>query len=684
MTPDELEQLILETKDAETVRLAFKEMDETARKKLSATASKVHRQLHEGKANANASDRLQTFLKTRKDGSYTHWNSRANSNAVLAVFALGPLSAVKKWYIRPSHEDEEVFRKLIADRRPQWLPDWIDYEFEQEWPQLDFATVRTWVCDGLIAKPVGEGYYRSFASHLMRTGFYGRDKTVVPPISKQVLADPKLLDDIEGLFRVETTAFNTNSWLVKGAPDHYETWPQALVKLAEGGHYDRAKLLDLALSGLQADIKQNQLAGYHKFFKLLQPSEKEIASRQPALIALLCHPVGHVAKFAIDMLAALEKAKLLDDEKVLPELPSVFSTEAKGNGIAALRLLDRLLKRTAKQNGGKPDAQALGGVIEGLRHPNADVQNKAIAMLGTHAGSLDRSQWRGVESFGAFVAASHRGAMAKLLELAGDAIEPGSVAAAAPDAEIIAAYRPDTRDFAQWTVLDDAARIAPVKDLQELIDLAFHCAEIVEDVDEIERLIDGISRLADQRPADFRDRVDPLIHRMQKGGTSQTGLASALPGVAEAVRALVLTWAMGEPRDPDNQELAYYRQEDAFVPVIAFLHSAARHVHSRQPRQLLSAITHRGGWIDPLVWVERLRAVKAGGIADSMDFRLSLLRLAPDNRAQALEMASALSGDAGRLARFALGGNDTPTRSDRERYASWITAARARTPCGLE
>ena len=101
MTPDELEQLILETKDAESVRLAFKAMDEMARKKLSTTASKIHRQLHDGKANASASDRLKKFLKTRKDSSYTHWNSRANSNAALAVFALGPLSAARKWQTRP-------------------------------------------------------------------------------------------------------------------------------------------------------------------------------------------------------------------------------------------------------------------------------------------------------------------------------------------------------------------------------------------------------------------------------------------------------------------------------------------------------------------------------------------------------------------------------------------------------
>ena len=147
------------------------------------------------------------------------------------------------------------------------------------------------------------------------------------------------------------------------------------------------------------------------------------------------------------------------------------------------------------------------------------------------------------------------------------------------------------------------------------------------------------------------------------------------------MRALVLTWAMGELRGSHKQELAYYSREDAFVPMIAYLHGVAQHIDRRESRQLLSAVTHQGGWIDPLVWVERLhKAVLHGGVEDSIDFRLSLLRLAPDNRAEACARVKAMAGDAGRLARFALGGDEAPGRDDRKHYASWLTAARARDP----
>ena len=681
MTPEELEQLVLDTKDTEAIRLAFQAMDEKARKKLSTTASTLHRQLFDGKANAAASDRLKQFLSKRSDETYTHWNSQANSNAALAVFAVGPLSAVKKWQTRPSYEHRNVFRKIIADRRPDWISDWVAHELEQDWTHLEFPIIRSWVRAGIISKPVCEGYYRQFAAHLMRTGFHTRGEEYVPPLSTQLLEAPDLLDDIEGLFKFETNAFNTNSWLVKGAPEHYETWPQALVKLADGGHYDRGKMLDLSLAGLQADIKQNQLSGYHKFFKQLAPTQDELTQRQPALIALLCHSVGHVAKFAIEMLTKLESAKRLDDDQVLRELPSVFAGESKGNGIAALRLLDKVLKRSAKKHKGVPAPAALSAVIEGLRHANADVQAKAITLLETYAEALDKAQWQDIDGFGGFVAASNRAALASMLDQADGAVDTSARAMPVAKPGDMEAYEPDRRLFAEWSVLGDETRITPVASLEELIDLALHCVEVVGNADEVERLIDGISRFADERPSDFYDRVKPMVHRLNKGSTGAGGIGVAYPGIAENMLALLLTWATGELHGAQKRDLTYYTREDAFVPMIAHIHALAQRVHRCEARQLLSSATHQGGWIDPLVWTQRLIHLQStGGVEDSMDFRLSLLRLAPDNRAEALDEAEGLTGDTGRIARFVLGSDDVPQRADRKHYAAWVTAARARDP----
>ena len=117
MSPEELETLVLDAKDAKDIRIAFEGMDEKDRKKLSTAASKLHKQLWDGKAGAGASERLQRHLASRKGEAYTHWNSRANHNAALAVFAVGPLSAVRKWQVRPNYGDEEAFHSPQTHRK---------------------------------------------------------------------------------------------------------------------------------------------------------------------------------------------------------------------------------------------------------------------------------------------------------------------------------------------------------------------------------------------------------------------------------------------------------------------------------------------------------------------------------------------------------------------------------------
>src|ERR1700741_4686773 len=74
------------------------------------------------------------------------------------------------------------------------------------------------------------------------------------------------------------------------------------------------------------------------------------------------------------------------------------------------------------------------------------------------------------------------------------------------------------------------------------------------------------------------------------------------------------------------------------------------------------------------------RARARRGPCDTMDFRLSLLRLAPDRRAEALQQAGSLPASMRRIAVFALGGEAAPEKRDRNAYAAWISAARCRAP----
>ena len=687
MSPEDLETLVLESADPWQLQQAFAPLDEAQRSKLSTAAQKLEKQLDDNKANAAASDRLKRHIAGRKGEVWNHWQSRENRNARLALFALAPLSVAKKPDTRVFHDEHVILERIMRDRRPEWLDDWIAFELEKQFPSVSFPLLRGWIREGVCAKPESDGYFRLFASHLMRTGSHVPSEKHAPPLSRQLLDDPDLLQDVDGIFRVETQAFNTESWLTRGAAADYESWPVALVKLAGEGHLDRAHLLRLALEGLRFDLKQNQLAGFHRFYLQMAPSDAELVAHQGDYAELLCHPVSHVAKFAIDMLARVERLGALDHDALLREVPIVLASGGKGNALAALKLVQRLIARDRQA----PAPAALSALVEALRHSHADVQAKALDLLEANAAHLDAAQGEALGGMQGFVAASNRARLAALLAGTRGAAAPGSADGEQPAVDPIAdsapveafAYVPlAPGDGVMAPVLTGEARLEPIASLDALIDAVFHAVETVDSADEVERIVDAISRFGDQRPADFDKRVAPLLHRMANGRAGSNGIASSRIGIGAAVFDLVESWAMGTLRRSQRGKWHDdYPYEEAFAPMILHIWAITDRIVGGEGRPLLAAPTHTGGWIDPLAWVDRLQTLQQlDGLIASMDFRLSLLRLAPDGRAEALGKAATLALPLRRIATFALGGDASPEKADRKDHAAWITAARCRAP----
>lgn len=487
-----------------------------------------------------------------------------------------------------------MLEQIIRDRRPEWLDDWIDRELGQDFTTLQFATLRSWIRDDICSKPSNDGYYRMFAAYLMRTGFNRGNEPQPPPLSVQLLADPDLLADVEGLFRVESIAFNTNSWLQKGAAPDYETWTDALLKLSAEGHLDRAGLLQSAVEGLQRDLKQNQLSGFHGFYKQMKPDAAEMLRHQPLYIDLLCHPVGHVAKFALEMLAGLEKQGALDTRPVLRELPTIFASDAKGNASAALKLLKRITAGDDQYR-----LEALMVVGEALRHANPEIQSTALDILSAHVALIDEQGLATLSEMEPFVAASNRGRFTNLLASRSGTPDvrvspPVQTMGALPDAAEMLDYRPTAPGEPSEPFLRSEDAIAPIQTVDALIEAVFHAVETVDSPDEVERIIDAISRLATDRPADFNARVAPLLHRMKTGGGTNS-IVLGSPGLGGAVLNVLYTWLTGRLHRIASEELAYFRLEEAFVPMRAHLGEVAERISRRQTRKLLCAPTHKGG-----------------------------------------------------------------------------------------
>jgi len=671
MTYEEFEKLVLDKKAGWALQRALAPLDEKARAKLSGPAQKLHRQLRDRKAAPDASIRLK-FRLARGAGGY---QGEETYQARLALFALCPVSVLKKLDPYTWHDWAPLFDQIIRDRRPEWLDDWVA---NPAGTYLPFDILRGWIRDGVCAKPEVDGYYQSFASFVMQIIPYQFGRSV-PPISKQILADPQLLDDIPHLFRIDSGAFGSTPWVKPDGPPDYETWSDALLKLLADGHLDRAELLHAAIDGLKVNVGGNQLAGVHGFYKRMEPVQAEILLHQPCYIDLLGHPVGNVVTFALEMLGKVRDDQDLQVERILPELPAALSKGSKAHALLALRLLKRIITRqNALTSGG------LAVIGEALRHPNSDVQSAALDILETHSAKIAVENLAPLQETEPFVAARNRARLGRLLAPAvavnGERNDGRAMAEAVPcEVAIPLDYQPIASDRIQSPILQPDDAITPIESVEALIEAVLHAAESVDSPDEVERIIDAISRLGTSRPADFDAAVAPLLHRLKAGGGTN-GIVFEPAGIRFALGDLLFTWLTRQLHRTPDWLWSYRRCKHGFAPIGAHLRAIATDVHRGRAKPLLSAPTHKGGWIDPVVWVDRLIGSRDASPVATMDFRLSLLRLAPDNRAAALEQASTLPEPLRRIVRFALGGDVRPARVDRGHASAWITAARCRDP----
>ena len=116
------------------------------------------------------------------------------------------------------------------------------------------------------------------------------------------------------------------------------------------------------------------------------------------------------------------------------------------------------------------------------------------------------------------------------------------------------------------------------------------------------------------------------------------------------------------------------------VAVVARLTALAQRVVKRIAAPLLAAPTHRGGWIDPLVWVERWRRlIELKVDVPEVELSQSLLRLAPDGRPAALERAREIECPLCEVIVWVLGGTVDAAAAKRT-PAVWIAASRCRDP----
>jgi len=703
MTPEELETFVARG-DSRGFVNAVKNLTEAQRKKLSTTAQKLLKEINKAQSERifdplsrkKPFERLMSLLGRKEKVTI----QEQVAVAVLAVQACAPLSQVRKTNFR-QYSGENLNVEILRDRRPEWIDELIAGAISGEFSSgFGWNDYRALLADGYCSKPESEDYYRFFALGMMEANWRGKVKR---KLSASLADEPDLVEDIWKLFEVETNAF-AYDWY--SAHEEHEGWPSAVQALCNNGLLDRDRLLNATLSGLTTGFKNNVLSNFAKLHENLAPTGDELAARQATYCDLLSANQNHVVSFAIKMLKKLDKMKKLDDANFVPAIGPVFNVSTKGPPKAIIVLLKKIAKRSPELM-----PQIRFSLVDALAHPAEDVQAKAVELLATCSDGVEPDVVECLQDRLEDVAASVRPSVLEIIQSAGGTVDDSAAdvadvaerldecrermealpeewldRACVPDAikavENSSWPRPLCFDMMQIPVLTSPDPVQPIETVEELIDTTAKAIEQTDTGIEVERVLDGISRLCDQKPDDFERRVAPLVKRLANlADTGQThSIGVEYTGVPEVAR-LLSTWLTGSSKLTKPK----WGRPGAEQAITRFLNVRVETLRARVADSiaapLLAAPTHEGGWIDPLVLVDRWLKMQQSSLSPpKFELTLALLRMAPDGRSDALARATELTDDKARALRWALGGLDGPTKKDKAHIDIWIATARSRAP----
>jgi hypothetical protein len=229
-------------------------------------------------------------------------------------------------------------------------------------------------------------------------------------------------------------------------------------------------------------------------------------------------------------------------------------------------------------------------------------------------------------------------------------------------------------DVADVPVLTGMNSITAVESMDELFDLVSRCVMGKFSAMDLERMLDGISRIDRATSKDFARLALPLAARLApypvRRDSVEECLRYWLTGDASTVGVLIEGHHRSNPPDAENSIEDFLRER-----VIELGRRLVRGVHA----PMLSLPTHEGGWISAGALVARLNDWQSQGLSpEKFDLIQALLRLAPEGREAAVLELGKSELQWARAVRWTLTGEGRTGKGDDSDV--WLAAARSRAP----
>lgn len=694
LTIDEIRDLVL-ADDRDQLCERMSELNNDQRSALASEALQLVSDIDyfwgPGSKSKEIPEHAKELIQRIEKAKYPDWRCPRWASQLL-VIGLCDCEAIKfphkfkiGWLRTDLKDMQQRMLQILDVRRPKWLADWLKWEWKQEFPVPSWYLERGLIRSGALPANDSAEYFARMSDEMqvIEGNFVNTEDTLplFPSRRAMLEADPDLFKhDIWRLLQVDSSAFRYPQL----------GWPDLLIELCEAGHLDRMKLLSESLNGMTLPLSVKTLTGLAKFHEQLGPTVAEREQLVDAYLRLLHVSNSTVVGLAVAACDKLQKEKRLAADPFLSNLPGAFLADKKSPALAGIKLA---MKVVQSHPAGSP--QAVQALVNALQHSDADVQSLALEGLLKLRSSITAGLRTEIEEQLDFLAIAIRPQAKKLLDELASISEAAPIKSStekskrsdtpakpslpakpiklqhgepsngdAPDvAHIDATIRRDSHLEAAITARsagsppvvlpiakhviprrDPESRVNPIADLDELISAVATFVEKVDDVIELERILDGISRLHREKPSDFDKRVDALRKQVIK--RSATYSSSTLDVGAEiGLLTLVTTWLDLEPV-PNPRRIHWYTMRQWFLrervyELIERLEKTKRgdaYDLKKNPVPMLALPTRRGGWIDPVVLVERINDHYANQhvLLDDHDLAQAILRLTPDGRSEAL------------------------------------------------
>lgn len=524
----------------------------------------------------------------------------------------------------------EVARVATVDP-PGWLEPLVRRRLSNlsgHWPQFAaFLPIRLLERRGLVQVPHDDTYVLAIVSAL-------GDRRNMTSRTDALRTDSGLLETLWRVFEVEgggeISLANIDKYSVPAA-----SWQQTFLDLVDGATLPRGRTLEACLDALRRDFSAYRAQWFAALYEALQPEPAEMSQHQDRLRALIASPVAPTVALAVRKLASVAGTGL-DAEATLTVLGPAMGARAKSTATAALRLVASIVTL-------RPDLGplAIPVVAAALQHQHADVQRRAVTLLG-RVGANDVAN----------------AAMAELLPSVQHAI--GS---------------PLTADDAVIDPLPSDIRagppVVPIKP-PELLERLAGVLENPRDVIELELVLAALARLEDPT------KLTPLAKRATALLTSRS--ESDQPGSLTGQLAHTVLLAAGKSAvvtRPTRPIETFLRRRLDEVEAVLTGRAA--------PRTLAATPDSPAGWVSAEALIQRLSGEPRPRHHDVI---AALLRLNPRERPSPAA-GKALDGELAEAVRHALGAASS-TASTREAArkistpAWWVAASRAREPLAVD